>query len=53
MADTEIPSPARAIVFINPNRVKADRYADAVIRDPAEKALLAIRDLVLGAIAAQ
>ncbi len=47
MADTERPGPVRPIAFINPNPIKADRYADAVVRGPAEDALPAIRDLVL------
>lgn len=38
----------RPIAFINPNPIKADRYADAVVRSPAEEVLPAIRDLVLG-----
>lgn len=50
MADTERPGPARPIAFINPNLIKADEYADAVVRSPAEEALPAIRDLVLGSI---
>ena len=37
----------RPIAFINPNPIKADRHADAVVRGSAEEALPAIRDLVL------